>query len=260
MAMLTCYDYTTATHMRAAGVPSLLVGDSAASVVLGYGSTIPISLDFLIELTAAVRRGHPEALLVGDMPFGSYHESTAQGVRNVVKMVQRSQCDAVKLELGESQLGVVKRCADAGVAVIAHLGLRPQMVGVLGGYRTQGRTAGEADAIVAEAQAAEAAGAVAILLEAVPTETAERVVNGVSVPVIGCGAGPAVHGHVVVTNDLLGLTPHRPKFVPESPDGLDVAGDLRAALSAWVRGVETRAYPEAKHGYSMAASVASRPG
>jgi len=148
VAMLTCYDYTTAGLMQQAGVPSLLVGDSAGNVILGHSSTLPVSLDFMIEITAAVRRGAPNVLLIGDMPFGSYQASAAQGVRNVTRMVKLTGCDCIKLEVASGHTKLVKRLADAGVAVMAHIGLRPQAVGLLGGYRSQGRTALSADAIV----------------------------------------------------------------------------------------------------------------
>src|SRR5687768_17617026 len=142
--MLTCYDYSTARLMQEAGVPTLLVGDSAANVILGHPSTLPVSLSFMVEITAAVRRGAPLALVVADMPFGSYQGSVARGTRNVFRMVKRTGCDCVKLETGESQLPLVRELTDAGVAVIAHLGLRPQSVGLIGGFRYQGRTAAEA--------------------------------------------------------------------------------------------------------------------
>jgi 3-methyl-2-oxobutanoate hydroxymethyltransferase len=247
--MLTCYDYTTATHMRAAGVPMLLVGDSAASVILGYPTTLPVSLSFLIELTAAVRRGHPEAFLVADMPFGSYHASTAQGVKNVVKMVQQGHPDAVKLEVSDAHLPVIRRCTDAGVAVIAHIGLRPQAIGVMGGYKTQGRTESAQDDMVELAVKCQEAGAVAILIEAVPSETAGRVVDATGIPIIGCGAGPRCHGHVVVTHDLLGLSSHRPKFVPSEPD---LATPMQKVFTDWVKSVASGKYPAPEHEYSMA--------
>src|SRR3954447_5621005 len=136
--MLTCYDFTTAKLMHEAGVPTLLVGDSAGNVILGHETTLPVPLHFMIQLAAAVRRGAPNAFLVADMPFGSYHGSTARAVRNVCRMVQKTGCDCVKLEVAASQLKLVRELADAGVAVMAHLGLRPQSVGVLGSYRTQG--------------------------------------------------------------------------------------------------------------------------
>src|SRR3954469_16117551 len=165
MGMLTCYDYTTARMMHEAGVPLILVGDSAASVMLGHDTTLPVSLSFMIEITAAVRRGAPLALVEADMPFGSYQGSVARGTKNAFRMVQRTACDCVKLEAGECTLPLIRELADAGVAVMAHLGLRPQSVAVVGGYKYQGRTAAEAREIIELARKMEAAGAVALLLE-----------------------------------------------------------------------------------------------
>src|SRR5258706_1460404 len=218
MAMLTCYDYTTARLMHEAAVPLILVGDSAASVILGHDTTLPVSLGFMIEITAAVRRGAPLALLIADMPFGSYQASLSQGIRNVVRMIKRTGCDAVKLEVSNGSAKLVRALADAGVAVIAHLGLKPQAVGLLGGYKFQGRTAAEAREIVASSLLMEGAGAAAILLEAVPPEVANEVVEKTYIPVIGCGAGPSCHSSVIVTQDALGLTPYRPRFVPALAD------------------------------------------
>jgi 3-methyl-2-oxobutanoate hydroxymethyltransferase len=248
MAMLTCYDYTTARLMHEAGVPLILVGDSAASVILGHPSTLPVSLSFMIEITAAVRRGAPDAFLIADMPFGSYHESTAQGVRNVVRMLKKSGCDAVKLEVAASQAELVRILADSGVAVIAHLGLKPQSVGLLGGYRFQGRTAAEAREIVALALQMEAAGAAGILLEAVPPEVAKAVVDKTYVPVMGCGAGPSCHTSVIVTQDGLSLTPSRPRFVPALAD---LGGPLKEAFAKYAQAVSDGTYPAPEHAYVM---------
>ena len=247
-AMLTCYDFTTARLMQEAGVPMLLVGDSAASVILGYESTLPVSLEFMIEITAAVRRGAPQSLVIGDMPFGSYHASVSQAVRNVCQMVKRTGCDAVKLELADGQGRIVRALAEAGVAVIAHLGLKPQSVGLLGGYKFQGRTAREAREILASSLQMQDAGAAAILLEAVPPEIAKAVVDQTSVPIIGCGAGPACHACVIVTQDGLGLTPHRPRFVPTLTE---LAAPLNDAFAAYVERVATGAYPAPEHDYVM---------
>jgi 3-methyl-2-oxobutanoate hydroxymethyltransferase len=248
VAMLTCYDYTTAGLMQEAGVPSLLVGDSAANVILGHSSTLPVSLDFMIEITAAVRRGAPNVLLVGDMPFGSYQASAAQGVRNVARMLKLTGCDCIKLEVADGHSKLVKRLADAGVAVMAHIGLRPQTVGLLGGYRSQGRTALSADAIVETATRMQEAGAAALLLEAVPAEVTTAVVAATTVPVIGCGAGSACHGFVIVTHDGLGLTPSRPKFAPLLQD---LKGPLQSAFAEYVKQVTTGQYPAAEHLYQM---------
>jgi len=247
IAMLTCYDFTTAGLMQRAGVPALLVGDSAANVVLGYPTTLPVSLSFMMEITAAVRRGAPLAFLVADMPFGSYHGSVSRGVRNVCRMLQKTGCDCVKIEVAASHLPLVRELADAGVAVMAHLGLRPQAVGLLG-YRTQGRSAEDARGIVALAQDMEQSGASAILLEAVPAEVARAVVEATTIPVIGCGAGPDCHGSVFVTHDALGLTPHPPRFAPQLAD---LASPAIAAYAEYVRQVTSGEYPSGDHQYSM---------
>lgn len=250
IAMLTCYDFTTAKLMQQAGVPALLVGDSAANVILGYDTTIPVSLSFMMEITAAVRRGAPLSLLVADMPFGSYHGSLDRGVRNVCRMVKQTGCDAVKLEVADIQLPLIRHLNDAGVAIVAHLGLRPQSVGVLGSYRFQGRTADEAKRIVEQCQQFAEAGAAAILLEAVPPEVGRAVVNAVSIPVIGCGAGPACDAHVFVTHDALGLSPRVPRFVPRLGD---LAEPIVAYFSDYVKSVDGGQYPAAEHCYEMPA-------
>jgi 3-methyl-2-oxobutanoate hydroxymethyltransferase len=255
LAMLTCYDFTTAGFMQEAGVPMLLVGDSAANVILGHDSTIPISLDFLIQLTAAVRRGAPLTLVMGDMPFGSFHRSLSQGVRNVVRMVQLSGCDCVKLEVAASHAKLVRTLADAGVAVVAQLGLRPQSVGVLGGdYRAQGKTAASAQRIVELSLAMQDAGAAAILLEATPPPVATAVVDAVTVPVIGCGAGSAPHTHVVVTHDLLGWTPRRPKFVPRYDEAKHTGDSLKQLFARYVDDIASFRYPAVEHTYEMPAA------
>ena len=248
--MLTCYDFSTARLMQEAGVPALLVGDSAANVILGHPTTLPVSLAFMIEITAAVRRGAPLALVVADMPFGSYQGSVARGTRNVFRMVKRTACDCVKLEAGECTLPLIRELADAGVAVMAHLGLRPQSVGVVGGYRYQGRTAVEAREIADIAERMEAAGAVALLLEAVPAEVGQAVVEAVQVPVIGCGAGPHCHGSVVVTHDAVGLSGpgSKPRFVPTLGD---LAAPSVACFAEYADAVRSGRYPAPEHQYAM---------
>ncbi len=248
IAVLTCYDYSTARLMHEAGVPVLLVGDSAGTVILGHPSTVPTPLTFMIEITAAVRRGAPNALLIADMPFGSYQASVAQGVRNVARMVKLTGCDCVKLEVAASHAKLVAALADAGVAVMAHLGLRPQTVGLLGGYRSQGRTAQQARRIVATAKVMQDAGAAALLLETVPPEVSQAVVTATTIPVIGCGAGPACHGSVIVSNDALGLTPAHPKFVPMLQN---ISEPLKAAFAEYVKRVTSGDYPAAEHQYEM---------
>jgi 3-methyl-2-oxobutanoate hydroxymethyltransferase len=257
--MLTCYDFTTARLMQQAGVPMLLVGDSAANVILGHDSTLPVPLDFMIEITAAVRRGAPLALVMGDMPFGSF-ASAAPGhwIENVLRMVKLSGCDCVKLEVAEGHAPLIKALADAGVAVVAHLGLRPQSVGLLGGaYRFQGRTASEANALVDVALLMQHSGASAILLEAVPPEVSQRIVERTGVPIIGCGAGPACHGHVIVTHDGLGLTERCPRFVP---DLTDLSSPMKQAFEKYVKEIEIGAYPAPEHQYVMPAEEKAKFG
>ncbi len=248
--MLTCYDHAMARQMEAAGVPTILVGDSLGNVVLGHETTLPVSLGMVIELTRAVRRGAPHAFVVADMPFGTYQDSTAQGMRRVMRLMKETECDCVKLEVGRLQAPLVERLADSGVAVMAHLGLRPQSVGILGGYKSQGKTAAEARGIVEMALLMQRSGAAALLLEAVPPVVSQAVVDAVEVPVIGCGAGPACDGHVVVTHDALGLTPRPPRFVPVLAD---LATPLRQAFGAYVEQVSGGKYPAEEHAYDMPA-------
>ena len=246
--MLTCYDYTTARLMQEAGIPALLVGDSSGNVILGHPTTLPVSFDFMIELTAAVRRGAPKCMVIADMPFGSYQASVAQGVKNVVRMVQLSGCDCVKIEAAGSHLRLVRRLSDAGIAVMAHVGLRPQSIGLLGEFKAQGRTAVDAEKIVRDAIRLARAGAAAILLEAVPPDVSATVVREVAVPVIGCGAGPACHGFVFVAQDALGLSPRKPKFVPVLGD---LATPMLEAFRTYIRLVDRGEYPAAEHNYEM---------
>ncbi len=255
VAMLTCYDFTTARIMQSAGVPMLLVGDSAANVILGHETTLPVPLSFMIELTAAVRRGAPLSLVIGDMPFGSYQGSVGRAIENVCDMVKLSGCDCVKLEVGATHARLIRRLADAGIAVMAHLGLRPQSVGLLGGYRFQGRTAAEATAIVDGAATLIDAGAAAILLEAVPPELSAALVAKIDAPVIGCGAGPACDGAVVVIHDLMGLSPKPPRFVPV----LGGPGkSLAECCSTFVDRVADGTYPATEHDYVMPVDEKSR--
>jgi 3-methyl-2-oxobutanoate hydroxymethyltransferase len=189
------------------------------------------------------------------MPFGSYQASTAQGVKNVARMVKLTGCDCIKLEVAQSHAKLVKRLADAGVAVMAHLGLRPQSVGLLGGYRSQGRSAEQANLIVSSAVQMQNAGAAAILIEAVPAEVGAAVVAATNIPIIGCGAGPACHGSVIVTHDGLGLTPNRPRFAPLLHD---IASPLKSALAEYCRKVSAGEYPAAEHQYEMPSEEKSK--
>ena len=211
-AALTCYDATTARWLERAGVPVLLVGDTAAEVILGHPNTLHAPLDFLVTLTAAVKRGAPRCLVMADMPFMSYQAGEDEAVKNAGRFMTEGQADVVKLEVDASFAPVVAKMARAGIPVVAHIGSRPQHAKQVGGYVAAGKTADEALKIVADADAMLAAGAAMLLVEATPVEVTEEIVRRSRVPVIGCGAGPVCHGQVVVTHDLLGLTERQPPF------------------------------------------------
>ncbi len=248
VAMLTCYDFTTAQMMQRAGVQMLLVGDSAANVILGHDSTIPVPLDFMIELTKAVRRGAPNAFVVADMPFGTYGGDLKAAFENVVQMMKLSGADCVKMEVGATHVALIRELSANGVPVMAHIGLKPQSVGLIGGYKSQARTSESAMEMLKLAIELERAGAVALLIEAVPPEVSHRIVEHSTIPVIGCGAGGACHGHVVVMHDAVGFTEHPPRFVPKLGD---IAPAMLEMFSKYVRMIESGAYPAAEHQYSM---------
>ncbi len=246
-ACLTCYDYTTARWLARAGVPVLLVGDTAAEMILGMPGTIHAPLDLLITLTAAVKRGAPSALLMGDMPFMSYQADEAEALRNAGRFLTEGAADAVKLEGDRSYTQLVEKMARAGIPVVAHIGSRPQLSKRRGGYRSVGRTASEARELVADAVALEGAGATMLLIEAVPNEVSKRIVEKTGLPVIGCGAGPACHGQIVVLQDLLGLSEWQPAFArPVASLGEQIA----AAAGRWR--VMVHASELGEHPYKMA--------
>ena len=222
-ACLTCYDATTARLMAGAGLPTMLVGDTAAEMILGYKSTIHAPLDFLIMLTAAVKRGAPDVFVMGDMPFLSYQVDEASAIQNAGCFLTEGTADAVKLEVDGKWIPRVEAICNAGIAVVAHLGSRPQQAKQTGGYTTAGRSADAAKIIVEDAVAMEQAGVSMLLLEAVPEEVSIAVVEATHVPVIGCGAGTACHGQVVVMQDLAGLTKWHPAFAkPTSSIGNEI--------------------------------------
>jgi 3-methyl-2-oxobutanoate hydroxymethyltransferase len=252
-ACLTAYDALTAGHMQAAGVPVLLVGDTAAEVILGLPGTIHAPLDFLITLTAAVKRGAPNCWVIGDMPFMSYQVSIEEGLRNAGRFLVEGRADAVKLEVDLGHLELVRRMAHAGVPVIAHIGSKPQQARRHGGYYSDGRTVDAAERLIEEAMAFESAGASMILVEAVPAEVSAEIVKSVRIPVIGCGAGPDCHGQIVVTHDLLGMTDWQPPFAQP----IDRVGEaLRQVAAQWSDRVSRRAHGE--HPYRMSEGEAGR--
>jgi 3-methyl-2-oxobutanoate hydroxymethyltransferase len=210
---LTAYDYATARLLDEAGVDVLLVGDSVGMVVLGYENTLPVSIEELLHHTRAVRRGTRRALVVADMPYGSYHTDMAESLRNAVRFVKEAGAEAVKVEGGERRLELIVRLTEAEIPVMGHVGLTPQSVHALGGYRVQGKTADAAGQLLRDARAVEAAGAFAVVLEAVPRELAEQITHELRIPTIGIGAGPDCDGQILVIHDLLGLTfGQTPKF------------------------------------------------
>jgi 3-methyl-2-oxobutanoate hydroxymethyltransferase len=256
IVMVTAYDYPSAQVAEAAGVDMVLVGDSGAMTVLGYPSTVPVSLEEMLMLAGAARRGLTTPMLVGDLPFGSYEASDEQAIRTAQRFVKEAGCDAVKLERGGTSVERARAIVEAGIPVMGHVGLTPQTATALGGYRSQGRTAERALEVTRDALALEAAGCFAIVFEAVPAELTTTVVPRIEVPVIGIGAGPATDGQVLVFHDLLGIYDgHAARFVKRY-------GNVRQAMvdgvSAFADDVRERRYPEPEHGYTMAPDEVER--
>lgn len=244
--MLTAYDATTAAILDEAGVPVLLVGDSAATVIYGYDNTIPVTVDELLPLVRGVVRGSRRALVVGDLPFGSYQSSVEQAVETGARFLKDGLAHAVKLEGGASVLPQVRAMTAAGIPVMAHLGLTPQSVHQLGGYRVQGRGAA-GDRLLEEAMLLQDAGAFSLVLEVVPADLAARVTQELRIPVVGIGAGNATDAQVLVIQDLVGLTRgHVAKFVKPYAN---VAESMRDAVRAWAEDVATGAYPSREQSY-----------
>jgi 3-methyl-2-oxobutanoate hydroxymethyltransferase len=236
-ACLACYDATTARWLERAGVQVLLAGDSAAQVVLGYDRTIDMPMDFAVEITAAIKRGAPRTMIMADMPFLSYHSSVETAMTNAGRFMTQGCADVIKLETDETFAPLIDRMTRAGIPICAHVGCKPQTSSVTGGPIAAGRTADGLEQVVRDAIALEQAGAVLILVEAVPDEVTRAVMEAVSVPVIGIGAGTKCDGQILVVNDLLGLTDHPPRFA----DPVDTFGQrLMQAGQQWVKRVGTR--------------------
>jgi 3-methyl-2-oxobutanoate hydroxymethyltransferase len=249
IAMVTAYDAPSAAIADEAGLDALLVGDSAAMTVLGHDSTLPITMDEMVMLTAAVVRGSRRPVVVADLPFGAFQVSDATARRNAVRLFKEAGADAVKLEGGCPILSRVRAIVDAGMPVIGHLGLTPQSVKSLGGYKPQARTAAAADALVASALALEAAGCSAIVLEATPPEVSGAVTAALQIPTVGIGAGDRCDGQVLVWHDLLGISaPPLPRFVKTYAALRTATG---RALERYVRDVRTHRFPRRSHTYAM---------
>jgi 3-methyl-2-oxobutanoate hydroxymethyltransferase len=249
IVMVTAYDYPSATVAETAGVDVVLVGDSAAMVVLGYPGTEPVSMDEMVMLGKAVRRGLKTPLMVGDMPMGSYEASNELAVQNAQRLVKETGCQAVKLEAGGVVVERARAIVRSGIPVMGHVGLTPQTANALGGYKAQGKTAKGAIQLCEDALALQSVGCFAIVFEAVPAAIAEAIVAKLEVPTIGIGAGPATSGQVLVFHDLLGITTgHMAKFVKRYADVHETMVD---AVRRYGDEVRTRHFPEPDHVYSV---------
>ena len=240
-AVLTAYDYPTAKLVEEAGVPVILVGDSLGQVVLGYDSTVKVTMEEMLHHTKAVVRGTQRAMVVGDMPFLSYNLDEAQALQNAGRFLQEAGAQAVKLEGGVHVADTVKRITEAGIPVMGHIGLTPQSVHQLGGYRVQGKTSAEAHELVEDALALEAAGAFSVVLELIPTSVAETISQRLTIPTIGIGAGVGCDAQVQVINDMLGLNTD---FVPKHAKRYATLGEtMRNAIAAYAAEVQAGAFP-----------------
>lgn len=249
ITMLTAYDYATALAIDRAGLDSALVGDSLGMVVLGYETTLPVTMDAMIHHCKAVARGARFALLIGDMPFMSYQASAQEAVRNAGRFLQEGGMDAVKLEGGRERLKTVEAIVAAGIPVQGHLGLTPQSVHLLGGFRAQGKKAGAAQRLLEDALLLQDAGCFSLVLEAIPAQLAGLVSERLEIPTIGIGAGPACDGQVLVTHDLLGLFDRfTPRFVKKYAD---LHAEMARALSEYRAEVEAGSFPAEQHSVEM---------
>jgi 3-methyl-2-oxobutanoate hydroxymethyltransferase len=250
IVMVTAYDFPSAQVAEESGVDLVLVGDTAAMVVLGHDSTPPVSMDEMLMLAAAVRRGLETPLLIGDLPFGSYERSNEQAIENAQRFVKEAGCDAVKLERGGSSVERARAIINSGIPVMGHVGLTPQTASALGGFKAQGRTAEAAAKLAEEALALESIGCFAIVFEAIPAGVTEALMERLAVPVIGIGAGPATDGQVLVFHDLLGIyAGHTPRFVRRYAE---VRKLMIKGVTAYTEDVRNRRFPDDEHSYSIA--------
>src|SRR3954467_5991499 len=249
LVCLTAYDYPTARIVDEAGVDIILVGDSMGNVIHGYGNTIPVSLDEIASACIAVKRGTERAMVVADMPFGTYHLNADESVRNALHLVKHGGAEAVKLEGGRNRVDLVKRLVNEEIPVVAHIGLTPQSVYKMGGYRVQGRTAEQAKLLIEDAKLLEDAGAFAIVLELVPREVAAIITNELRISTIGIGAGPDCDIQVLVFHDMVGMSFGRqPRFVRQYVNLRQIMTD---AIHTWSKDVKSGAYPNEKESYGL---------
>ncbi len=253
ITMLTAYDYTTAKIIDEAGVPLILVGDSLGMVVLGYESTIPVTMEEMLHHTKAVVRGTKQAMVVGDMPFMTYHVSVSDALRNAARFIQEGGAQAIKLEGGVTVAEKVRSIVDCGIPVVGHIGLTPQSIHQLGGYKVQGKTSEAALKMVEDAQALEEAGAFAIILETIPAPLAAVITQKVGIPTIGIGAGAGCDGQVQVISDILGLFTG---FVPKhAKQYAKMADTIRTAVSEYDKEVKAGSFPTDEQSFSMDESL-----
>jgi 3-methyl-2-oxobutanoate hydroxymethyltransferase len=251
--MLTAYDYVTARMVDEAGVPLILVGDSLGMVMLGYESTIPVTMDEMIHHTKAVVRGAKKALVVGDMPFMTYHISVSDALHNAARFIQEAGAQAVKLEGGEVVAEKVRRLVECGIPVMGHIGLTPQSIHQLGGFKVRGKGLEEARKLVNDARILEEAGAFAIVLECTPAPLSRLITERLGIPTIGIGAGPDCDGQVQVISDLLGLYTD---FVPKhAKQYARLAGEIKSAVSSYVSEVKSGSFPTTENSYTMDESL-----
>src|SRR6187455_344932 len=250
IVMVTAYDHPSALAVEAAEVDMVLVGDSAANNVLGYPDTVPITVEELLMLSAAVRRGLKTPLLVGDLPFGSYEASDARAVETAQRFIKEAGCDAIKLEGGGASAERARAIVRAGVPVMGHVGLTPQTATMLGGYRAQGRTSARARQVLNDAIALQEAGCFAIVFEAIPAEVTDTIMGYMEIPVIGIGAGPSTDGQVLVLHDLLAIhDDFQPKFAKRFAA---VKQEMLRGVEAYAEEVRTRRFPGPEHTYGIA--------
>ncbi|MHB8158072.1 MAG: 3-methyl-2-oxobutanoate hydroxymethyltransferase [Desulfocucumaceae bacterium] len=256
VTMLTAYDFPMGKLVDAAGIDSILVGDSLGNVVLGYGSTIPVTMEDMVHHVKAVTRGVTRAMVVADMPFLSYHLSREESVRNAGRMLQEGGAQAVKLEGGQEVADAIRAMVTAGIPVVGHLGLTPQSVLTLGGYKVQGKDEAAAKKLIVDAKAVQEAGAFAVVLECVPTPLARLVTEMLEISTIGIGAGPHCNGQVLVTHDMLGLYGgSSPKFVKRFAN---LNEEIMKALQAYREEVGSGSFPGPEHGFSMPEEIVAK--
>jgi 3-methyl-2-oxobutanoate hydroxymethyltransferase len=253
---LTAYDYPTGRLVDEAGVDVVLVGDSMAMVMLGYPSTLPLTIEEALHHTRAVRRGVDRALLVADMPYGTYHGDVHESLKNAIRFVKEAGAEAVKVEGGERRLELIARLTDAEIPVMGHIGLTPQSVNAFGGYRVQGKTPSAAEQLLRDAQAVEAAGAFAVVLEGIPRELAAEITSALGIPTIGIGAGPDCDGQILVLHDMLGLTfQEPPKFARRYAN---LGETISRAVREYCEDVQNGNFPSDEESYHAPAVVKNR--